>query len=162
MHCISRMILAAFCLAPFALAGCGGNSVTNIEDGAQQARKEKTVTPEELLQGQWQGTMVLHAEAEKQLPAAQVEQLRSMTMGMEFQTGGRLILVGGKENGQPDDSVAAWEVVAVKDNQITIKTIEASGKETDAVLMFENDDSFLMPLKTEVANLGAMRFERLR
>jgi hypothetical protein len=53
-------------------------------------------------------------------------------------------------------------VVKVEEGQITIKSIETNGKETDAVLMFENDDSFLMPLKTEVANLGAMRFERLR
>ena len=49
-----------------------------------------------------------------------------------------------------------------EDDQITIRTIEASGKATDAVLMLESDDAFLMPLKTEVANLGAMRFERMR
>ena len=154
---IPRLVLAFLLAVPLALAGCGGGPAET-----PAARTEKTITPEQLLEGQWQGQMVLDAQAEKELPAAQVEKLRAMTMGMEFLPDGKLILAGTKADGKPDDSVAAWEVVEVKDNQITIKTIEASGKETDAVLMFESDDSFLMPLKTEVANLGAMRFERLR
>ena len=76
-----------------AAAGCGGGTAASkMGDGADQARTEKTVTPEQLLEGQWQGQMVLDAEAEKTLPAAQVDKLRAMTMGMEFQPGGKLIL----------------------------------------------------------------------
>ena len=158
MHLIPRMVFAFLLATPLALAGCGGDNPT-----AQQApRTEKTITPEQLLEGQWQGQMVLDAEIERQLPPAQVAKLKSMTMGMEFQAGGRLILAGLKDDGQPYESEAAWEVVKATDDQITIKSIEANGKETDAVLMFEDDDVFLMPLKTEVANLGAMRFERLK
>jgi hypothetical protein len=152
-----RMVFLALVLVPLALAGCGGNTPE-----APAARTEKTITPEQLLQGQWQGQMVLDKEIEKQLPPAQVAKLKAMTMGMEFQEGGKLILAGVKDDGKPYESQAVWEVVDAKDDQITIKSIEASGKSTDAVLMFESDDSFLMPLKTEVANLGAMRFERLR
>ena len=157
MRYIPRMVFTFLLVAPLAFAGCGSGTVEN-----PAARTEKTVTPEQLLQGQWQGQMVLHEEAEKQLKPAQVAKLKAMTMGMEFQTDGKLILAGLKDDGQPYESQAAWEVIEVKDDQITIKTIEASGKATDAVLMFESDDAFLMPLQTEVANLGAMRFERLR
>lgn len=162
MHRIAH-IVPGLLLLTLTLAGCGGGTAANkTGEDATQARTEKTVTPEQLLEGQWQGQMVLDAEAEKTLPTAQVDKLRAMTMGMEFQQGGKLILAGLKDDGKPYESEAAWEVVKVEEGQITIKSIEANGKETDAVLMFENDDSFLMPLKTEVANLGAMRFERLR
>ena len=157
MHRISRMVFAFLLVAPLALAGCGGGTAEKTA-----VRTQKTVTPEQLLEGQWQGQMVLDQDAEKQLLPAQVAKLKSMTLGMEFQPEGKLILAGLNDDGQPYESIAAWEVVEAKDDQITIKTIEASGKATDAVLMFESDDSFLMPLKTEVANLGAMRFERLR
>jgi hypothetical protein len=157
MHRISRMVFASLLVAPLALAGCGGGAADK-----QAMRTEKTVTPQQLLEGQWHGQMVLDQDAQKQLRPAQVAKLKSMTMGMEFQPEGKLILAGLNDNGQPYESVAAWEVVEASDSQITIKTIEAGGKATDAVLMFESDDAFLMPLKTEVANLGAMRFERLR
>ena len=158
MHLIPRMVVTLLIAAPLALAGCGSSDTAE----KQKPRPEKTITPEQLLEGQWQGQMVLDEEVESQLPPAQVAKLKSMTMGMEFQQGGRLILAGVKDNGQPYESEAAWEVVKATDDQITIRSIEASGKETDAVLMFEDDDVFLMPLKTEVANLGAMRFERLK
>ncbi|MFN0019813.1 MAG: hypothetical protein ACKVP0_16270 [Pirellulaceae bacterium] len=157
MYHIPRMVFLALVLVPLALAGCGSGTAEK-----PAARTEKTITPEQLLQGQWQGQMVLDEEIEKQLPPAQVAKLKAMTMGMEFQEGGKLILAGVKDDGKPYESEAAWEVVDSKDDQITIKSIETNGKSTDAVLMFESDDSFLMPLKTEVANLGAMRFERLR
>lgn len=157
MHRIPRMVFAFLLVAPLILAGCGGATAEK-----QAMRTEKTITPQQLLEGQWQGQMVLDADAEKQLRPAQVAKLKSMTMGMDFQADGKLILAGLNDKGQPYESEAAWEVVDAKDDQITIKTIEASGKSTDAVLMFESDDSFLMPLQTEVANLGAMRFERLR
>ncbi|MCE9524420.1 MAG: hypothetical protein K8R36_00030 [Planctomycetales bacterium] len=157
MFHIPRMVFLALFAVSFALAGCGGGTADK-----PAARTEKTVTPEQLLQGQWHGQMILDEETEKKLPPAQVAKLKAMTMGMEFQEGGKLILAGLKDDGKPYESEAAWEVVDAKDDQITIKSIEASGKATDAVLMFESDDSFLMPLKTEVANLGAMRFERLR
>lgn len=157
MHLISRMVYVFLLAAPLALAGCGSGTAEKTA-----ARTEKTITPEQLLQGQWQGQMVLDKDAEKQLRPAQVAKLKAMTMGMEFQTEGKLILAGVKDDGQPYESEAVWEVLQASDNEITIKTIEASGKATDAVLMLESDDVFLMPLKTEVANLGAMRFERLK
>ncbi len=157
MHRLPRMVFLGLFAIPLMLTGCGGGTAEK-----PAARTEKTVTPEQLLQGQWHGQMVLDEEIEKQLPPAQVEKLKSMTMGMEFQPDGKLILAGIKDDGKPYESQAAWKVLEAKDDQITIQSVETSGKATDAVLMFESDDSFLMPLKTEVANLGAMRFERLR
>ena len=165
MHRIPRMVFVSLLLSPLALSGCGGGTAANKtggDDGAEQARTERTITPEQLLEGQWQGQMVLDEDAEKQLRPAQVAKLKAMTLGMEFQPEGILILAGVKEDGQPYESTAAWEVIKSSDSEITIKTIEASGKATDAVLMLESDDVFLMPVKTEVANLGAMRFERLK
>lgn len=146
------------------LAGCGGETSEKVADAdqVQPAPLRQPLTPEQRLEGQWQGHIVLDEEVAKQLPAMQVNKLRGLTMGMEFLSEGRLILAGVKDDGKPYESYAAWEVVKVEEENITIKSIEASGKQTNAVLMFESDDSFLMPLKTEVANLGAMRFERLR
>jgi hypothetical protein len=161
MHCIPRMVFALLLIAPFALAGCGSDSGTAQKPAARR-NETKPLTPEELLTGQWQGQMVLAEDAEKILKPAQVKKLQAMTMGMEFQPDGRLILAGVKDDGKAYEEEGTWEVVKSSESEITIKTIEASGKATDAVLMLESDDVFLMPLQTEVANLGAMRFERLR
>jgi hypothetical protein len=151
------MILASLFIFAFALAGCGSGTAEK-----PAARTERTITPEELLQGQWHGQMVLAEDAERTLKPAQVKKLKAMTMGMEFQEGGKLILAGVKDDGEGKEEPGRWEVVKASDSEITIRTIEASGKSTEAVLMFESDDVFLIPLKTELANLGAMRFERLR
>jgi len=149
---------------PLLLAGCGGGTAEKTADAVntQDAEPRQPLTPEQRLEGQWQGQIVLDEDAQRNLPPAQVAKLQSMTMGMEFLPDGKLVLAGLKDDGKPYQSYGAWRIVKVEDDNITIKSIEASGKETDAVLMFESDDSFLMPLKTEVANLGAMRFERLR
>ena len=150
---------------PLLLAGCGGGSAEKMAAeavDAQPAPSPQPVPPEQWLEGQWQGQIILDDDAQKQLPAAQVAKLQSMKMGMEFLPDGKLILAGIKDDGKPYESQAAWRIVKADEESITIKSIEANGKETDAVLMLESDDSFLMPLKTEVANLGAMRFERLR
>ena len=157
MHRIPRMVFAFLLVAPLILAGCGGATAEK-----QAMRTEKTITPQQLLEGQWQGQMVLADDVEKNLKPAQVAKLKAMTMGMEFQEGGKLILAGVEDDGTAYERPATWEVVKASDSEITIKTVEASGKATDAVLMLESDDVFLIPLKTEVANLGAMRFERLR
>ena len=156
MDRIPRLIFALLLIAPLSLSGCGGNTAEK-----PAAQREKTITPEQLLQGQWKGQVVLQEDAKRKLTPAQVAELQAMTMGMEFQPEGKLVLVG-LEDGQPKESLGAWQVLDARDDQITIKTIEENGKITEAVLMLESDDAFLMPLKTEVANLGAMRFERLR
>jgi len=157
MHYISRLVFACLLIAPLALSGCGGNTAEK-----PSAQREKTITPEQLLQGQWKGQMVLQEDAKKRLTDKQIAKLESMTMGMEFQPEGKLVLVGLTDDGEPEEKLGAWHVLDARDDQITIKTIEENGKVTEAVLMLESDDAFLMPLKTEVANLGAMRFERLR
>ena len=159
-----RIVLAFGLCFPLLLAGCGGGTPEKTADAenSEPAPVRQPLTPEQRLEGQWQGQVILHEEIERQLKPDQVAKLQSMTMGMEFLPEGKLILAGVKDDGKPYESYAAWQIVKVEEDNITIKSIEANGKATDAVLMFESDDSFLMPLKTEVANLGAMRFERLR
>ncbi len=148
------------------LGGCGG-SATPAKSQAQAAPEvaeepAKPLTPEERLAGQWQGQMILDDEALKLLPADKIEKLRGTQMGMEFRPDGKLILVGVKDDGKPYQSEGTWQLIKVEGSHVTIRSTESSGKESDAVLMFEGDDTFLLPLKTEVANLGAMHFERLR
>jgi hypothetical protein len=80
---------------------------------------------------------------------------------MEFHPDGSLLLTGVAGD-KPYTSRNQWELVREDGQEITIKSIEPSGQEKEIVLVFEGDDVFLLPMKTEVAELGAMRFERLR
>jgi hypothetical protein len=97
----------------------------------------------------------------KSLSPENIEALRKMQMGIAFGADGKMVL-SGDNNGVPYASEGKWELVKDEGEQLTLKSIETSGEQKDIVLMFEGADVFYMPLKTEVANLGAMRFERMR
>lgn len=159
------LALCALFLGLFVLAGCGTGAAPVAETEpapSETTEPARPQTAEERLAGQWHGQMILDEEVAKQLPAIKVAKLREMEMGMEFRPDGTLILVGVKDDGTPAQSEGTWSFVKADGDNVTIKTVEAGGKKTDAVLMFDGDDAFLMPVKTEVANLGAFRFERLR
>jgi hypothetical protein len=95
------------------------------------------------------------------LTAEELARLEGLEMGMEFHPDGSLLLTGVAGD-KPYTSRNQWELVREDGQEITIKSIEPSGQEKEIVLVFEGDDVFLLPMKTEVAELGAMRFERLR
>ena len=88
-------------------------------------------------------------------------QLEAMQMGMEFRDDGVLVLTG-VHNGQPYTSRNQWKLLKESGEEALILSTEPSGAEKEIVLVFEGEDVFLLPMKTEVAELGAMRFERLR
>jgi hypothetical protein len=105
--------------------------------------------------------MVIDQEGVKGLPADKVEALKAMEMGISFSPQGEMVL-SGYNNGQPYESRGAWQLVKEEGDKLTLRSIEGDGTQKDIVLMFDGNDRFLMPLKTEVANLGAMQFERMR
>ena len=116
----------------------------------------------EQLPGTWGGEMVVNEEGVVgKLSDAQIAQLRQMRMELDFQSDGKLVLKG-ENNGQPYVSEAHWELVNVQGDSITIKSIEEGLEEKMIDIHFEGKNDFTMPLKTERADIGAMKFRRLR
>lgn len=118
--------------------------------------------PVEKLPGRWYGRMVVDTEAVAgKLKPDQITQLESMEMGFEFSADGAMVLTAFQGD-QPQDSLGTWEVVSQDANLLKIRSHEKGGEPKDINIEFDGDDTFYMPLKTEVADIGAMRFERVR
>jgi|GEM_PF-1683940 hypothetical protein len=158
-------LLAAVAGFVFAgLVGCGGGGSASpaVEATSASAQQEVKLLPLlERLPGDWAGVMIIDEEGVKDLPAENVAALKAMEMGISFSPQGEMIL-SGYNNGQPYESKGAWQLVKEEGETLTLRSIESDGTQKDIVLMFDGNDRFLMPLKTEVANLGAMQFDRLR
>ena len=149
--------LAAALVAGWLFAGCGTRGGPAAPPAARTSRPAA-----ERIAGAWQGTMLVDDEAVAgKLSEQELAQLSELQMGMEFRADGSLLLTG-VANDKPYTSRNQWELVRDDGQEVTIKSIEPSGQEKEIVLVFEGDDIFLLPMKTEVAELGAMRFERLR
>lgn len=156
MSKVSLFWLLAALAAGWLLSGCS----TSSNDTPPTARSPRAAS--ERIAGAWQGMMLVDDEAVAgKLSQQQVAQLASLEMGMEFREDGSLLLTG-LHNGEPYTSHNQWKVLREGDDEVTIRSIEPSGAQKEIVLVFEGDDVFLLPMKTEVAELGAMRFERLR
>jgi hypothetical protein len=145
------------------LVGCGGSASTPAANATADAGNASTAPLPllERLPGDWAGVMVVDEEGVKQLEPEKIQALREMEMGITFLPDGKMIL-SGFNNGKPYESEGAWQLVKEEGEQLTLRSYEADGKQKDIVLMFHGNDRFVMPLKTEVANLGAMQFERMR
>jgi hypothetical protein len=72
------------------------------------------------------------------------------------------MITSGEVQGQSYSKAGHWEVVSQEGDLITIKSTEEGGQPKDVNIEFDGADTFYIPLTTEVAELGAMRFERLR
>lgn len=144
------------------LVGCGGSSASTADaTAAASAENTKPLPLLERLPGDWAGVMIIDKEGTKDLLPENIKALEEMEMGITFTPQGEMIL-SGLNNGQPYESHGAWQLVKEEGENLTLRSIESDGKQKDIVLMFDGNDRFLMPLKTEVANLGAMQFERMR
>lgn len=132
-----------FGLLAFAFAGCGPSASA----------------PQFL--GTWQGTMQVSPAAIEKLPAENVEQLKNMRMEMTIRQDGTMKLAG-ETAGKPYSAENRWELISSSPEKITIKSIDPEGQVKPIDLVFDNADSFHMPLQTEVADLGAMKFNRVR
>ncbi len=118
--------------------------------------------PSQRLPGKWHGKVILDRESiGNSLTAANIADLEKMEMGIEFTKEGAMVL-SGINNKQPYQSQGKWQFIGQEGDVLTIKSIESDGNQKDVVIIFEGSDQFSMPLKTEVANIGAMKFERLR
>lgn len=152
-------LLAGLTVCLFA-AGCSTSTNSPSNGPAAAARPDPQAA--DRIEGAWRGAMLVNDEAVAgKLSAEQLAQLETMKMGMEFRSDGLLVLTG-VHDGRPYTSRNQWKVVKQTGEEITIRSIEPSGAEKEIVLVFEGEDVFLLPVKTEVADLGAMRFERLR
>ena len=141
---ISSVVVCLMSLA--ALTGCGESPSAVVEQ----------------LPGSWGGEMIVNEQGVVgKLSDAQIAQLRQMRMELDFQADGKLTLKG-ENNGQPYVSQAQWELVNVQGDTITIKSIEEGLEEKMIDIRFDGKDDFTMPLKTERADIGAMKFRRLR
>jgi hypothetical protein len=143
----AKFFIATSLLAALALSlGCGN----------------KSVPPAQRLPGKWYGKMIVHRESVgDSLTPEQIAQLEKMEMGIEFSADGSMVL-SGVNNNIPYKSEGKWQFVGQDGDVLTIKSIESDGNQKDVVIVFDGNDEFSMPLKTEVANIGAMRFERLK
>ena len=147
--------IAGALLAGWLLGGCN-------KENSPAAASAPVRSPGERIAGSWQGMMIVDDEAVAgKIPAEKLAALDAMQMGMEFGIDGSLVLTG-VHNGQPYTSRNRWKLVGEQGEEATILSTEPSGAEKEIVLVFEGEDVFLLPMKTEVADLGAMRFERLR
>jgi hypothetical protein len=121
-----------------------------------------SLPPAQRLPGKWQGKMVVDRDSVgASLNPQQIAELERMEMGIEFSKDGEMIL-SGINNNQPYRSQGKWQFINQDGDQLTIKSVESDGTQKDVIILFDGSDKFHMPLKTEVANIGAMTFERLR
>lgn len=143
----AKLFVATSLVAALALSlGCGS----------------KPTPPQQRLPGKWYGKMIVHHESVgNSLTPAQIAQLEKMEMGIEFTKDGGMVL-SGVNNNVPYQSQGKWQFIGQEGDILTIKSIESDGNQKDVVIVFEGNDEFSMPLKTEVANIGAMKFERLK
>jgi hypothetical protein len=130
------------------LLGCGGSA--------------KLPAPVERLPGAWHGQMIVyHEEVQGKLPPEKIAALEQMQMDFQFQPDGSMSL-SGVDQGRAYTNNGRWEVVKQEGDLLTIKSTEQSGAIKDINIEFDGADMFYIPVKTEVAELGAMRFTRLR
>ena len=139
-----------------------GFSLLNLGCGGGTSAPTSTVAIQSpALLGTWQGTMQVNPAAATKLPPENLEHLKAMKMQMTFREDGTLQLAG-ETNGQPYSGVNRWEMLSSTATQVTINSIDSEGHGKPIDLMFEHADAFQMPLRTEVADLGAMKFQRVR
>jgi hypothetical protein len=105
--------------------------------------------------------MEVTPEAASKLSPDQLANLQGMRMEMTFRENGELLL-RGETAGRPYESENRWKLVTAQGAKVTIESTDAQGQSKPIDLLFEGQDAFRMPLQTEVANLGAMKFQRLR
>ena len=91
----------------------------------------------------------------------QIAHLSKMEMAIEFTKDGAMDS-SGVENNVPYKTQGKWQFISQEGDVLTINAIESTGQQKPAILVFEGNDHFTIPLKTEVANIGGMKFERVR
>src|SRR5262245_13948411 len=116
----------------------------------------------ERLPGKWQGQMIVYeGTVAGKLTPQQIAELAQKQMNLEFAADGSMV-TSAEINGQATASSGRWELVSQEGDLLKIKSTEQSGKSKDINIEFEGADIFYIPLQTEVAELGAVKFARIR
>jgi len=147
MHCNLKFLsLFAIVVSSAGLVGCG--------PAAAPAAVER-------LPGRWHGQMIVYEDqVQGKLPPDKVAELSQMQFDFEFRPDGSMT-TSGVDSGQAYSTDGKWQMVKQEGDLLTIKSLEEVGAK-DINIEFDGSDTFYIPLQTEVAELGAMRFTRLR
>jgi len=139
--CFTLLLVAA------GLVGCGGSGLP---------------APVKRLPGKWHGQMIVfEEEVQGKYTPEQIADFQLWQMDFEFRPDGSM-LIAGVTKGQSTSSEGSWEMVKQEGDLLAIKSTEAGGEQKQINCEFDGADTFYMPIKTDVAELGAMRFTRLR
>jgi len=144
-------VLSAMAMAA-GLIGCGSSK---LPPAAQR------------LPGKWRGEMIVYEETQAKMPPEQVAALSQLQYDFEFRTDGSMVL-SGSTGGQAFSTQGRWEKTKEDGDNLTIKSTEETGTQKDIQIEFDGSDIFYVPLNAkpsptaEVAELGAMRFTRMR
>jgi len=124
--------------------------------------------PVQRLPGKWHGEMIVYKdELQGKLPEEKIAALEQMQMDFEFRPDGTMTAAGAHA-GQAAASRGQWQMVKQEGDVLTIQsTDEGGGPPEHKNFEFDGTDIFYMPIQanlgeTGVAELGAMRFTRLR
>jgi hypothetical protein len=153
MHQILRLFwtLSALIVA-LGLVGCGGS---------------KLPPAAERLPGKWHGEMIVYEETQEKLPPDKIAEMAKMQWDFEFRTDGSMAL-SGVNSGAAFTTQGRWQTLKQEGDLLTIKSTEQTGMQKDINIEFDGKDTFYVPVngrpapEAEVAELGAMRFTRLR
>jgi hypothetical protein len=153
---MQRVLRISLSVAWMALAagfiGCGGSK---LPAAAQR------------LPGKWHGEMIVYEETQTKLPAEVIAKMSQTQYDFEFRPDGSMAL-SGVDSGRAYTSEGRWQALKQDGDLLTIKSTEQSGKQKDINIEFDGKDTFYIPVAAplqpgaEVAELGAMRFTRLR
>jgi hypothetical protein len=117
----------------------------------------------ERLPGRWHGEMIVYEEElQGKLTPEQIAGLAKMQWDFEFRPDGSMTLSAANEQGQSAKSDGRWELVKQEGDLLTIKSTEQSGDAKQINFEFDGSDVMFTPVQTNVAELGAMRFTRMR
>jgi hypothetical protein len=154
MQCVFRLLVSLPLMTlAVALAGCGSSA--------------KLPAPAERLPGKWHGEMIVYEETQGKMPPDKINELAQMQWDFDFRPDGSMVL-SGVHSGQAYATEGKWEALQQEGDVLMIKSMEQTGKQKDIKIEFDGHDTFYIPIdgrlapEAEVAELGAMRFTRLR
>jgi hypothetical protein len=154
MLCRARLSLfVPTLLVASGLIGCGGSP--------------SLPAPVQRLPGKWHGEMIVYKEElEGKLSPERIAALEQMQMDFEFRSDGTMTAVGAHA-GQAAASQGQWQMVKQEGDVLMIQSTEEGGRVEPKKFEFDGADMFYMPIQAKlgdsgVADLGAMRFTRLR
>jgi hypothetical protein len=154
MQCVFRLLVVLPALSlVLGLVGCGSSA--------------KLPVPAERLPGKWHGEMIVYEETQGKLPPEKINELSQMQWDFDFRQDGSMVL-SGVHSGQAYATEGKWETLKQDGDVLLIKSLETTGTQKDIKIEFDGQDTFYIPIdgrpapEAEVAELGAMRFTRLR